>query len=103
VQASIFPEFAAEAQPDQPYRVGVGLYQYIHRFCEILDAVKEAQFIKKTVVDRNVDTTFGGGIKEAIETKDFHYPRRLRTERGTPCSCSVTPVTPELLQAICGF
>ena len=59
-------------------RIGIGLNKNLHSFREVFDAAQKVQFIKKSMVDRNIDTTFGSRIKQAIEAKNFH-----REERGT--------------------
>jgi len=53
-------------------RIRRGLNERFDRSAEILDALEETAFIKKTVIHRDIKATVGSGIEKAVQPVLFH-------------------------------
>jgi hypothetical protein len=62
--------------------VGCGLHKDFDRLFEIFDALQEAAFVEKSVVDRDIKAAIGLGIEQTIEAVLFHEGRIVLRRRG---------------------
>jgi hypothetical protein len=52
--------------------VRIGLDKDIHGFGKVLNAAQKVQFIKKSMINGNVDTALGIWVKQPVKTKILH-------------------------------
>ena len=62
--------------------IGRGLNESADGFLEILDALEEAAFVEKSVVDRDIEAAVGLGIEQTIEAILFHEGRIVLRRGG---------------------
>jgi hypothetical protein len=60
------------------------IYQSADDFWHGFDAGKEACFVEKAVVDGDIETASGSGVKEAVEACGFHKGKGYRKILGSP-------------------
>ena len=85
--------------------IGRGFDKRANAFFKIFDSLEKTAFVKKTVVNSDIEAAIRLGVEEAIEAILFHGGRAIWQQLGllSPCSTSLNSAFLALKKELSGM